>query len=96
VLLTDLAGGRWESCFRDLEAEMGESVVTFQRGGARNHGAYYRGVNFNLRASFGGAKYELTDGGFTDWTRRLLNRDESLCISGTGLDRIVAARAARR
>jgi hypothetical protein len=94
VLLIDLAGGRWDSRFRELEAEMAGGVVTFERGGGRNHGAYYREVNFNLHASFGGPQLELSDGGFTDWTARLLSRrDESVCISGTGLDRIAAALA---
>src|SRR6185437_6660912 len=66
VLLTDLAGGRWNARFSELEEEMAGGVVTFERGGGRDHGAYYREVNFNLHASFGGPDLELCDGGFTD------------------------------
>jgi hypothetical protein len=47
---------------------------------------YYSGLCFKVRA--GGR--EVGDGGFTDWTARLLgNRKERLLISGYGVDRLV-------
>jgi hypothetical protein len=54
--------------------------------------AYYRGLCFKVLASSGGGRpdvVELGDGGFVDWTARLLgNRKERLLISGYGLDRV--------
>jgi len=49
---------------------------------------YYRRACFKVHASAGGGRFELADGGFTDWTERLLDdRHERLLISGAGLDR---------
>jgi hypothetical protein len=50
---------------------------------------YYRGLCFKVHAEVGGSSLEIGDGGFTDWTARLLgNRKERLLISGYGLDRL--------
>jgi hypothetical protein len=47
---------------------------------------YYRGLCFKVHLDGG----EIGDGGFTDWTARLLgNRKERLLISGYGVDRLV-------
>jgi hypothetical protein len=52
---------------------------------------YYRDVCFKVNALVDGAIAEIGDGGFTDWTAKLLaNRKERLLISGYGLDRIAA------
>jgi hypothetical protein len=53
--------------------------------------AYYRCLCFKVYATFSGAPepVEIADGGFTDWTGRLLgNAKERLLISGHGLDRV--------
>jgi hypothetical protein len=53
--------------------------------------AYYRCLCFKVFATFSGAPepVEIADGGFTDWTARLLgNAKERLLISGHGLDRV--------
>ena len=52
--------------------------------------AYYRGQCFKIFAGTGdGDLLEIGDGGFVDWTARLLgNRKERLLISGYGLDRL--------
>ena len=48
---------------------------------------YYSGLCFKVYAG----EWELGDGGFTDWTARLLgNRKERLLISGYGVDRLVS------
>jgi hypothetical protein len=48
---------------------------------------YYTGLCFKVHAADGG---EVGDGGFTDWTARLLgNGKERLLISGYGVDRLV-------
>jgi hypothetical protein len=52
---------------------------------------YYRDVCFKVNALVDGESTEIGDGGFTDWTAKLLaNGKERLLISGYGLDRIAA------
>lgn len=49
---------------------------------------YYRRGCFKVNAVIGRERIEIADGGFTDWTERLLgDRHERLLISGAGLDR---------
>jgi hypothetical protein len=52
--------------------------------------AYYRGLCFKIYAAFGGSEpLEIADGGFVDWTARLLgSQKERLLISGYGVDRL--------
>ncbi len=61
--------------------------------------AYYRGLCFKVLAGSGGGQpdlLEVGDGGFVDWTARLLgNRKERLLISGYGLDRVALVSPAR-
>jgi len=53
---------------------------------------YYRDVCFKVNAVVDGEPTEIGDGGFTDWTAKLLaNRKERLLISGYGLDRIAVS-----
>jgi hypothetical protein len=50
---------------------------------------YYTRACFKINVTLGGTSFEVCDGGFTDWTERLLNdRRERLCISAAGLDRL--------
>jgi hypothetical protein len=52
---------------------------------------------FKVFATFSGGPdpVEIADGGFTDWTARLLgNAKERLLISGLGLDRVAIMSAA--
>jgi hypothetical protein len=52
---------------------------------------YYRDLCFKVNALVNGVPEEIGDGGFTDWTARLLaNRKERLLISGYGVDRLAA------
>ena len=47
--------------------------------------AYYRGVQFKLY--IGDKNWEIADGGFVDWTQKLLgNKKERMMISGFGLE----------
>jgi hypothetical protein len=58
---------------------------------------YYRKACFKVHATMGGERIEIADGGFTDWTSRLLgDRRERLLISGAGLDRPALALEAIR
>lgn len=57
---------------------------------------YYRRACFKVNATIGTEALEIADGGFTDWTERLLgDRRERLLISGAGLDRPALALEAR-
>jgi hypothetical protein len=61
----------------------------------RSGRGYYTGLCFKVQAAFGGPELEVGDGGFTDWTARLLgSRKERLLISGYGIDRIAIASGA--
>jgi hypothetical protein len=52
------------------------------------HQRYYRRACFKINAVIGSETLEIADGGFTDWTERVLDdRHERLLISGAGLDR---------
>ena len=52
---------------------------------------YYHDVCFKVNALADGAVVEIGDGGFTDWTARLLaNGKERLLITGYGTDRLAA------
>lgn len=54
--------------------------------------SYYRGLCFKVFAGHGPSLLEVGDGGFVDWTARLLgNRKERLLISGYGVDRLTLA-----
>ncbi len=50
---------------------------------------YYRDVCFKVNTLANGVPAEIGDGGFTDWTARLVaSKKERLLISGYGLDRL--------
>jgi hypothetical protein len=53
---------------------------------------YYQRACFKVHATFGASTFEVADGGFTDWTERLLaDRHERLLTSAAGLDRVALA-----
>ncbi len=55
---------------------------------------YYRDLCFKVNAYSAGEAREIGDGGFTDWTARLIaNQKERLLISGLSLDRLAAIRS---
>lgn len=57
---------------------------------------YYRRACFKINAVIGTETVEIGDGGFTDWTQRMLeDRHERLLISGVGLDRPALALGVR-
>lgn len=58
---------------------------------ADGHG-YYTGLCFKVYTDMGADPFEVGDGGFTDWTARLLgNRRERLLTAGIGVDRLALA-----
>lgn len=56
-------------------------------GNAVNGNNYYNGIQFKLLVDIKGIEYEIADGGFVDWSQKLLgNRKERMLISGMGVD----------
>ena len=91
VALTPLseAGQRAVAAVAAELASLPAGIVTdHERATGRG---YYRDVCFKVNALVDGELTEIGDGGFTDWTAKLLaNGKERLLISGYGLDRIAA------
>lgn len=91
--LDDAAAGILAAVEQEFVGKAGVRVVDApERESGR---AYYRCLCFKVYVSFGGPDgslsepVEIGDGGFTDWTAKLLgNRKERLLISGHGLDRL--------
>ena len=53
---------------------------------------YYTGLCYKIFATVHGQRLEVGDGGFVDWTQRLVgSRKERLLISGFGVDRLATA-----
>jgi hypothetical protein len=71
-----------------LGAGPAEVITDQDRLGGRG---YYRDLCFKVNALADDALVEIGDGGFTDWTARLLaNGKERLLIAGYGTDRLAA------
>jgi hypothetical protein len=91
VALTPLsdAGERIAAAAAAELAVMPADIVTdHDRAAGRG---YYRDVCFKVNALVNGVSTEIGDGGFTDWTAKLLaSKKERLLISGYGLDRLAA------
>jgi len=89
VALTPLSeAGRQiaETVAAELAAAPADIVTDHDRVAGRG---YYRDVCFKVNALVDGVPTEIGDGGFTDWTAKLLaSKKERLLISGYGLDRL--------
>lgn len=87
TILYDSAYTEMESCVRKhFEDTTGQAVSMVER----LHQNYYQGVGFHIYATNkSGEKLFLADGGFTDWTQKLLgNKKERLLTSGIGTERL--------
>jgi hypothetical protein len=76
------------------DALSGHAGVEIAEAADRDSGrAYYRGLCFKVFvAGPEGEQLEVADGGFVDWTAKLLgNRKERLVISGYGIERVAMA-----
>jgi hypothetical protein len=83
------AGERIAASVAEELAEVPAEIVTDH---ARTAGrGYYLDVCFKVNVLVDGVPVEIGDGGFTDWTAKLLaSKKERLLISGYGLDRLAA------
>jgi hypothetical protein len=101
VLMTDLSGARRavleERLLRPVQADWSDLTAAFEdeRCAGRN---YYTEVCFAIDAVHpDGSRSNLSDGGFTDWTARLLaDAKERLLISGLGSERLLRVAEAAR
>lgn len=94
--ITDLSEGIREAALQEgvitpLRQQFGEDAIAFDPERASGRG-YYTSACFAVYASdLEGNEYMLADGGFTDWTQKLLsNRKERLLIGGLGIERLAA------
>ena len=92
--LSDFDDGRFASVIDavrvDLESDSVEVVERPERPSGRG---YYEGFCFKAFPTLGGDTFEVADGGFVDWTRKLVGSEkERVLISGVGLDRLALAR----
>jgi hypothetical protein len=92
VALTPLsdAGPRIADAVTAELADQADQAATILMDHTRQAGrGYYRDVCFKVNINDGGKTAEIGDGGFTNWTAKLLaNQKERLLISGYGLDRL--------
>ncbi len=89
ITCLDESGQQLLTAIRDMLA--GSPGIEVTEAPERESGrAYYRGLCFKVFAARGGEEpLEVADGGFADWTAKLLgNRKERLLISGYGVDRL--------
>ena len=96
---------RLDDAMPDVTAAVAAAVAGAGRAGCaevadapqRSSGrGYYTGLCFKVLADFGAGELEVGDGGFVDWTQKLLgNRKERLLISGYGIDRIAISSGAQ-
>ncbi len=64
--------------------------VIISTGAAQKENQYYKGLQFTIKTVIEGREYYIGDGGYVDWTQKLLGtKKERLLISATGLDRLL-------
>lgn len=91
VELSDLTGGACDLVLEAGREALGrfpavEVVDTPERTRGRG---YYDGVALRIVATTSGESFEIADGGFVDWTRKLVASAKERClISGLGMDRL--------
>jgi len=72
-----------------VEGVLREEVkdVRIEREEVPVENSYYVGVQFKLYIGWRGQEWEIADGGFVDWTQKLVgNRKERMLICGFGLE----------
>ena len=93
VNITDFAGTREAQLQGEvilpLRQKFKDAAIQFDSD-RKQGGGYYDGIGFQISAQDSqGTDMLLVDGGFTDWTRQLLNNQkERLLISGIGTERL--------
>ncbi len=88
--LTDFTGGRFAPLIEHFRRKLTTDRVEVVERPDRSSGeGYYEGFCFKAFPAFQSESIEVADGGFVDWTRKLVGSEkERLLISGIGLDRV--------
>jgi hypothetical protein len=88
--LTDFTGERFALLIGHLREVLAtDGVEVVERPDRPSGNGYYEGFCFKAFPTFQGEPFEVADGGFVDWTRKLVGSEkERLLISGIGLDRV--------
>ena len=75
---------------RELRTQLGsDRVEVVERADRPSGRGYYEGFCFKAFPTFQDTTFEVADGGFVDWTRKLVGSEkERSLISGIGLDRL--------
>jgi hypothetical protein len=91
--LTDFTGERFALLIGHLrEALSTDRVEIVDRPDRPSGDGYYEGFCFKAFPTFQSEPIEVADGGFVDWTKKLVGSEkERLLISGIGLDRIATS-----
>lgn len=80
--------GLIERIVRHIGEQMPDVMVKADTASSDN--AYYKGLQFTIKTTIGGRECNIGDGGFVDWTQKLLeNKKERMLISAIGLDRLL-------
>ncbi len=95
IRLTNLRDRFTDAIVDEVAAALPHVVVTRDPDRATGRG-YYRDLCFKLHVETEAGPLEVGDGGFTDWTQRLLGSGkERLMTSGLGLDRLAGIATGR-
>ncbi|SFI76662.1 hypothetical protein SAMN02799624_02082 [Paenibacillus sp. UNC496MF] len=72
------------------DGEANGAGIRVSIGEAKPDHRYYAGLQFAVKTTIAGRELTIGDGGFVDWTQRLLgSKKERLLISAIGLDRLM-------
>jgi hypothetical protein len=71
-----------------MQVQLPDVPITTDESNVDNN--YYKGINFKIYMLTKTETVEVGDGGFTDWTQKMLgNKKERCLISGLGVDRLL-------
>jgi len=71
-----------------MQLQLPDVPITTDESNEDNN--YYKGINFKMYMHTKTETIEIGDGGFTDWTQKMLgNKKERCLISGLGVDRLL-------
>lgn len=80
--------GFFERMLHLMQLQLPDVSITTDESNVDNN--YYKGINFKMYMHTETETIEVGDGGFTDWTQKMLgNKKERCLISGLGLDRLL-------
>jgi hypothetical protein len=95
VAITDLTGGEMTPVSEAVRAALADAPYVSVRDDPNREGGrvYYDRLCFKAYVATDDGPFEIADGGFVDWTQRLVaSRKERLMISGIGVERLAMLR----